>query len=188
MSKEKYFKKFETRDIVFIAIMCAVAMVGCAVMPLVASLLTVVFGIAQVVTSLQIGICIAIALMKVRKPGTYLIMSAFVAAFQLLMAPPMALATILIGLLTELLVYLIFKGYDSDKAVFFVASIASPLTLPINYFYNLWFGRKAMAEVASKSIGMTIGMSVLVIALSCLGAFLGMKIYRELEKSGAIKK
>ena len=77
MSKEKYFKKFETRDIVFIAIMCAVTMVGCAVMPLVASLLTVVFGIAQVVTSLQIGICIAIALMKVRKPGTYLIMSAF---------------------------------------------------------------------------------------------------------------
>ena len=35
---------------------------------------------------------------------------------------------------------------------------------------------------------MTIGMSAAVIAVSALGAFLGMKIFRELQKSGALKK
>lgn len=43
-------EKFKIKDIVFLAIISAVAMATSAVMPLVASLQTVIFGIAQVVT------------------------------------------------------------------------------------------------------------------------------------------
>ena len=54
--KEKLFQPFKIKDIVFLAILSAVTLATCAVMPLVASLLTVVFGIAQLITSLQISI------------------------------------------------------------------------------------------------------------------------------------
>ena len=73
--KEKMFEPFKVKDIVFLAIISAVTLCTCAVMPLVASLQTVVFGIAQVVTGLQISIFFAIGLMKVRKPGALFIMA-----------------------------------------------------------------------------------------------------------------
>ena len=63
--KEKGFEKFKVKDIVFLAIIAAVTLCTCAVMPLVASLQTVVFGIAQVVTALQISVFFTIGLMKI---------------------------------------------------------------------------------------------------------------------------
>jgi|GEM_PF-6471244 len=44
-----------------------------------------------------------------------------------------------------------------------------------------------MVHVAERSVGLTIGMTFAVLAVSYLGAFLGMKIYKELKKAGAIK-
>ena len=186
--KKSYFQKFQVRDIVFLAIVSAIALVTCGVMPLVIPYLTVIFGIAQLVTGLQLSLFYAIGLAKVRKPGSLLIMTLFTGLIQLAMSPPMFITTIVTGVFSELLVGLIFHGYEKDGAVFFGAMIVTPLTLPFNYLYNLWFGKKALAAVAAKSVGMTIGMSAAVIAVSALGAFLGMKIFRELQKSGALKK
>lgn len=186
--KEKFLEPFKVKDIVFLAIISAITLCTCAVMPLVSSLQTVIFGIAQVVTSLQISIFFAIGLMKIRKTGALFIMSLLTGLFQLMMAPPMFFSNIIIGLLLELLVVLIFKGYKKDSAVFFAAMLYNPLSLPFNYLYNLLFGREAMVAVATKAPWITAGMTLAVIALSALGAFLGIKISKELKKSGAMKR
>ena len=45
--REKIFEKFKIKDIVFLAIISAVALCTCAVMPLVASLQTTVLGLPK---------------------------------------------------------------------------------------------------------------------------------------------
>lgn len=186
--KGKFFEPFKVKDIVFLAIISAITLCTCAVMPLVGSLQTVIFGIAQIVTSLQISIFFSIGLMKVRKTGSLFIMSMLTGLFQLMMAPPMFFSSIVIGLFLEILVALIFKGFKKDIAVFFAAMLYSPLSLPFNYLYNLLFGREAMVAVATKAPWITVGMTFAVIALSALGAFIGIKISKELKKSGAMKR
>ena len=186
--KEKVFEPFKVKDIVFLAIISAVTLCTCAIMPLVASLQTVVFGIAQVVTGLQISIFFAIGLMKIRKVGSLFIMSLLTGLFQLLMAPPMFFSNLVIGLLLEILVVLIFKGYKKNSAVFFAVLLYNPLSLPFNFLYNMLFGREAMVTVATKAPWVTVGMSLAVVAISALGAWIGMKISKELKKSGAMKK
>lgn len=186
--KEKIFEPFKVKDIVFLAIISAVTLCTCAVMPLVSSLQTVIFGIAQLITSLQISVFFAIGLMKIRKTGTLFIMSLLTGLFQLMMAPPMFFSNIIIGLVLEILVVLIFKGYKKNSAVFFAVLLYNPLSLPFNYLYNLLFGREAMAAVATKAPWITAGMSLAVVALSALGAWIGIKISKELKKSGAMKK
>ncbi len=186
--KRGYFQKFTVRDIVFLAIVSAIALVTCATMMLVIPYLTVIFGVAQAVTGLQLSLFFAVGLSKVRKPGALFLMSLFTGLIQLAMAPAMFVTTVVSGLIVELLMGIIFRGYEKDLSVFLGAMLVTPLTLPFNYLYNLWFGKEAMVAVASRSVGITVGMSVLVVAISALGAWLGLKIYRELEKSGALKK
>lgn len=186
--KENIFEPFKVKDIVFLAIISAVTLCTCAVMPLVASLQTVVFGIAQVVTGLQISVFFAIGLMKIRKPGALFIMALLTGLFQLLMAPPMFFSNIVVGLLIELLVILVFRGYKKDSTIFLAVLLYNPLSLPFNFLYNYLFGREAMAAVATRAPWVTVGMSLAVLAISALGAWIGIKISRELKKSGAMKK
>ena len=101
-----YFQKFQIKDVVFLAIMSAVALATCAVMPLVISLQPLIFGISQLVTALQIGVFFAIGLYKVRKPGSLLIMALMMGLIQLMMSPPMFLSSVLNGILIELIVLL----------------------------------------------------------------------------------
>ena len=186
--REKILQPFSVKDIVFLAINSAVTLCTCAVMPLVASLQTVVFGIAQVVTGLQISVFFAIGLMKIRKPGSLFILSLLTGLFQLLMAPPMFFSNIVIGLLIELLVILVFRGYQKDSTIFLAVLLYNPLSLPFNFLYNLLFGREAMVAVATNAPWITVLMTLAVIAISALGAWIGIKISRELKKSGAMKK
>ena len=182
--KEKLFQPFKVKEIVFLAIISAVTLVTCAVMPLVASLQTVVFGIAQVVTGLQISIFFAIGLSKVRKPGALFFMAILPGVIQLLMAPPMFFSNVVNGLLLEALVLLIFRGYRRDAAVFFAVALYNPLSLPFNYLYNLAIGK----EVAQNAPWAAVGMTAAVVAISVIGTLIGMKIAKELKKSGALKK
>ena len=186
--KEKIWEPFKVKDIVFLAILSAVTLVTCAVMPLVASLQTVVFGIAQVVTGLQISIFFAIGLMKIRKVGSLFIMALLTGLFQLLMAPPMFFSNLIVGLILECLVCLVFRGYHKNSAVFFAVLLYNPLSLPFNLLYNYFFGREAMVEVATKAPWITVAMTLAVVAISALGAWIGIRISKELKKSGALKR
>lgn len=185
----KYLQKFQIKDVVFLAIMSAVALATCAVMPLVISLQPLIFGISQLVTALQIGVFFAIGLYKVRKPGSLLIMALMMGLIQLMMSPPMFLSSVLNGVLIELIV-LLFRGYEKDAAVFVAAMLHTPLSLPFNYLYNrLVKGADSpLAAVADRAPLAAVGMTLAVVAVSALGALIGIKIARELKKSGVLKK
>ena len=185
----KYLQKFQIKDVVFLAIMSAVALATCAVMPLVISLQPLIFGISQLVTALQIGVFFAIGLYKVRKPGSLLIMALMMGLIQLMMSPPMFLSSVLNGILIELIV-LLFRGYEKDAAVFCAAMLHTPLSLPFNYLYNRLIkgADSPLAAVADRAPLAAVGMTLAVVAVSALGAMIGIKIARELKKSGVLKK
>lgn len=188
IEKQKLFEPFKIKEIVFLAIISAVALVTCAVMPLVASLQTVIFGIAQLVTSLQLSVFFSIGLMRVRKVGSLFIMAVLTGLIQLLMAPAMFFSNVVVGFVVEIIAIVIFRGYRSNAAVFVCSMLYNPLSLPFSVLYNYLFGREAMVAVATKAPWITVLMSLAVIAISALGSWLGIKISKELKKSGAMKK
>lgn len=188
MKNSPVFEKFRIKDIVFLAIIAAVTLCTCAVMPLVASLQTTVFGIAQVVTSLQISVFFSIGLMKVRKVGSLFIMSVLMGLFELMMAPAMFFSNVILGVLLELFALAAFRGFRTDKAIFVTVLLYNPLSLPFNVLYNYLFGREAMVAVMTVTPWLTIVMTLAVIAITALGAFLGIRISKELQKSGVMKK
>lgn len=107
-----------------------------------------------------------------------------------MMSPPMFLSSVLNGILIELIVLLLFRGYEKDAAVFVAAMLHTPLSLPFNYFYNrLVKGADSpLAAVADRAPLAAVGMTLAVVAVSALGALIGIKIARELKKSGVLKK
>ena len=77
-----------------------------------------------------------------------------------------------------------------DAAVFVAAMLHTPLSLPFNYLYNrLVKGTDSpLAAVADRAPLAAVGMTLAVVAVSALGALIGIKIARELKKSGVLKK
>lgn len=186
--KNKIFSRFRVKDIVFLAIMSAIVLVTSAVMPLVVPLQSTIFGIAQLVTGLQLSVFPAIALMKVRKTGSMFFISVFTGIIQLLMSPAMFINNIVIGLILELAVIVIFRGYKKTASVFFVVALYNPLSLPFNYVYNLIIGNEIMTAVADNAPWAAVGMSIAVLAVSVIGTLIGIRVSKELEKAGVFKK
>ena len=102
----------------FLAIVSAICLVTCAVMPLVISLQHQIFGIAQVVTGFQLAFFFAIGLYKVRKPGALLFMATFTGIIQLIMAPPMFFSNLVCGLLIEVAVFAILEDTKEQGYIF----------------------------------------------------------------------
>lgn len=184
----KIFQKYKIKDIVFLAVMAAITLLTSSVMMLVVPLLTTVFGIAQLVTGFQLAVFPAIALAKVRKVGAMFLTAVFTGVIQLFMSPAMFINNIVVGLILEVLVVIIFKGYRSDKAIFFAVALYNPLSLPFNYVYNKIINDVGMTAVAEKAPWMAVGMTVAVCAVAVIGTLIGLRIAKELKKAGVLKK
>ncbi len=188
----KIFQKFKIKDIVFLAIISCIMLLTGAFMPLVSNI--PLFGIIQICLGLQFSLFPAIGMMKVRKPGALLFMSFFSGVVLIFMNTIMFFCLLLCALIAEILTILICRGYKSDWASFFAATIYLPLTLPFLYLWYKFFysfkgeeGQAVSAFIGSDA-GTAIGMSVAVIALCAVGALIGVIIIRELKKAGVIKK
>ncbi|MBQ9510258.1 MAG: hypothetical protein IJR55_00945 [Clostridia bacterium] len=190
LTKGKPFKKFEIKDIVFLAILSAVMLLTGGVMPLVTGV--PLFGIIQLALALQFSIIPAIGLMKVRKPGTLLFMAMFSGVVLIFMFVPMFFCIVLCAILAEMLALLIFKGYDKDVACWFAATIYLPLSLPFLLVYFKLFGftnnGAAVQALTNPVWWVAVLITLAVCALTSLGAFVGVKIAKELKKSGVMKK
>ena len=185
--KQAVFQKFTVKDIVFLAILSAVATCTAAVMAVVSQIH--IFGLAQLVTALQFSLFPAVALMKVRKVGSILFFAVFTGIVELFMAPVMFFSSLLTGILIEAMAVLIFKGYQSDRAVFFASWLFIPLTLPFNFIYYICFASDMFDQFFGQGLQIAAVLCVLsAVAASALGAFLGIKISKELKKAGVLKK
>ncbi len=190
--KNKMFRKYKIKDIVFLAIMAACMLVTGAIMPLAAQV--PVFGIIQVCLGLQFSIFPVIGMMKVRKPGALLFMSLCCGVVLVFMNAVMFVCLLICAVIAEGLVLLIFRGYKKDGACLLAGTVYFPVTLPFLYIYYRfmysWTGEEGQAVNAflGSSAGMAVGMSIAVLAICFIGALVGLFISQELRKSGVMKK
>lgn len=189
--KEKIFKRYMIKDIVFLAIITACTLVTGAIMPLLVNV--PLFGIIQLGLGLQFSLFPVIGMMKVRKPFALLLQSVFISIFLVFMFPPMVLI-IVCALVAEALTLLIFRGYKNDWACVFAGTLYMPMTIPLLYmYYNVFYtvsGEEKAAVsmfIGGGNVGVIIGITVAVLAVCFVGSVIGMVIARELKKAGKLK-
>ena len=191
VKKEKVFKKYMIKDIVFLAIITACTLVTGAIMPLLVNV--PLFGIIQLGLGIQFSLFPVIGMMKVRKPFALLLQSVFISIFLVFMFPPMVLL-IVCALIAEVLTLLIFRGYKSDWACVVAGTLYMPLTIPLLYtYYNVFYtvtGEEKSAVsmfIGGGNAGVIIGLTIAVIVVCFVGSLVGMVIARELKKAGKLK-
>ena len=182
---KKIFKKFQVKDFVFLAVLsAAMTLCGGITMPLVMH--TTVFGLRNMVAAPIYSIFVAIGLMKVRKPGALTIIGLFSGAPLIFFSTVMFFNNFVSAIIAELIMLLIFKGYQKKVSVFITTGIYMPFSLPISVLFSLWLNGQSYAQLTANP-KISVLTSIGTIILAFLGAAIGMKIAAELQKAGKLK-
>lgn len=182
---KKIFKKFQVKDFVFLAVLsAAMTLCGGITMPLVMH--TTVFGLRNMVAAPIYSIFVAIGLMKVRKPGALTIIGLFSGAPLIFFSTVMFFNNFVSAIIAELIMLLIFRGYQKKASVFITTGIYMPFSLPISVLFSLWLNGQSYAQLTANP-KISVLTSIGTIALAFLGAAIGMKVAAELQKAGKLK-
>lgn len=182
---KKIFKKFQVKDFVFLAVLsAAMTLCGGMTMPLVMH--TTVFGLRNMAAAPIYSIFVAIGLMKVRKPGTLTIIGLFSGAPLIFFSTVMFFNNFVSAIIAELIMLLIFRGYQKKDSVFVTTGIYMPFSLPISVLFSLWLNGQSYAQLTANP-KISVLTSIGTIILAFLGAAIGMKIAAELQKAGKLK-
>lgn len=182
---KKIFKKFQVKDFVFLAVLsAAMTLCGGITMPLVMH--TTVFGLRNMAAAPIYSIFVAIGLMKVRKPGALTIIGLFSGAPLIFFSTVMFFNNFVSAIIAELIMLLIFRGYQKKVSVFVTTGIYMPFSLPISVLFSLWLNGQSYAQLAANP-KISVLTSIGTIILAFLGAAIGMKIAAELQKAGKLK-
>ncbi len=182
---KKIFKKFQVKDFVFLAVLsAAMTLCGGITMPLVMH--TTVFGLRNMAAAPIYSIFIAIGLMKVRKPGALTIIGLFSGAPLIFFSTVMFFNNFVSAIIAELIMLLIFRGYQKKVSVFVTTGIYMPFSLPISVLFSFWLNGQSYDQLTANP-KISVLTSIGTIALAFLGAAIGMKIAAELQKAGKLK-
>ena len=182
---KKIFQKFQVKDFVFLAVLsAAMTLCGGITMPLVMH--TTVFGLRNMAAAPIYSIFVAIGLMKVRKPGALTIIGLFSGAPLIFFSTVMFFNNFVSAIIAELIMLLIFRGYQKKVSVFVTTGIYMPFSLPISVLFSLWLNGQSYAQLTANP-KISVLTSIGTIALAFLGAAIGMKIAAELQKAGKLK-
>ena len=182
---KKIFKKFQVKDFVFLAVLsAAMTLCGGITMPLVMH--TTVFGLRNMAAAPIYSIFVAIGLMKVRKPGALTIIGLFSGAPLIFFSTVMFFNNFVSAIIAELIMLLIFRGYQKKVSVFVTTGIYMPISLPISVLFSLWLNGQSYAQLTANP-KISVLTSIGTIILAFLGAAIGMKIAAELQKAGKLK-
>lgn len=182
---KKIFKKFQVKDFVFLAVLsAAMTLCGGITMPLVMH--TTVFGLRNMAAAPIYSIFVAIGLMKIRKPGALTIIGLFSGAPLIFFSTVMFFNNFVSAIIAELIMLLIFRGYQKKVSVFITTGIYMPFSLPISVLFSLWLNGQSYAQLTANP-KISVLTSIGTIALAFLGAAIGMKIAAELQKAGKLK-
>lgn len=181
---KKIFKKFQVKDFVFLAVLsAAMTLCGGITMPLVMH--TTVFGLRNMAAAPIYSIFVAIGLMKVRKPGALTIIGLFSGAPLIFFSTVMFFNNFVSAIIAELIMLLIFRGYQKKASVFVTTGIYMPFSLPISVLFSLWLNGQSYDQLTANP-KISVLTSIGTIALAFLGAAIGMKIAAELQKAGKL--
>ena len=179
------FKKFQVKDLVFLPVLsAAMTLCGGITMPLVMH--TTVFGLRNMAAAPIYSIFVAIGLMKVRKPGALTIIGLFSGAPLIFFSTVMFFNNFVSAIIAELIMLLIFRGYQKKVSVFVTTGIYMPFSLPISVLFSLWLNGQSYAQLTANP-KISVLTSIGTIILAFLGAAIGMKIAAELQKAGKLK-
>ena len=182
---KKIFKKFQVKDFVFLAVLsAAMTLCGGITMPLVMH--TTVFGLRNMAAAPIYSIFVAIGLMKVRKPGALTIIGLFSGAPLIFFSTVMFFNNFVSAIIAELIMLLIFRGYQKKVSVFVTTGIYMPFPLPISVLLSLWLNGQSYSQLTANP-KISVLTSIGTIILAFLGAAIGMKIAAELQKAGKLK-
>lgn len=182
---KKIFKKFQVKDFVFLAVLsAAMTLCGGITMPLVMH--TTVFGLRNMAAAPIYSIFVAIGLMKVRKPGALTIIGLFSGAPLIFFSTVMFFNNFVSAIIAELIMLLIFRGYQKKVSVFVTTGIYMPFSLPISVLFSLWLNGQSYEQLKANPT-MSILTSLGIVTLAFLGSAIGMKIANELQKAGKLK-
>lgn len=182
---KKIFRKFQVKDFVFLAVLsAAMTLCGGITMPLVMH--TTVFGLRNMAAAPIYSIFVAIGLMKVRKPGALTIIGLFSGAPLIFFSTVMFFNNFVSAIIAELIMLLIFRGYQKKASVFVTTGIYMPFSLPISVLFSLWLNGQSYDQLTANP-KISVLTSIGTIALAFLGAAIGMKIAAELQKAGKLK-
>lgn len=182
---KKIFKKFQVKDFVFLAVLsAAMTLCGGITMPLVMH--TTVFGLRNMAAAPIYSIFVAIGLMKVRKPGALTIIGLFSGAPLIFFSTVMFFNNFVSAIIAEIIMLLIFKGYQKKVSVFVTTGIYMPFSLPISVLFSLWLNGQSYSQLTANP-KISVLTSIGTIILAFLGAAIGMKIAAELQKAGKLK-
>lgn len=182
---KKILKKFQVKDFVFLAVLsAAMTLCGGITMPLVMH--TTVFGLRNMAAAPIYSIFVAIGLMKVRKPGALTIIGLFSGAPLIFFSMVMFFNNFVSAIIAELIMLLIFRGYQKKVSVFITTGIYMPFSLPISVLFSLWLNGQSYAQLTVNP-KISVLTSIGTIILAFLGAAIGMKIAAELQKAGKLK-
>ena len=162
----------------------AMTLCGGITMPLVMH--TTVFGLRNMAAAPIYSIFVAIGLMKVRKPGALTIIGLFSGAPLIFFSTVMFFNNFVSAIIAELIMLLIFRGYQKKVSVFITTGIYMPFSLPISVLFSLWLNGQSYDQLTANP-KISVLTSFGTIALAFLGAAIGMKIAAELQKAGKLK-
>ena len=180
----KRFEKFSVRDFVFLSICAAAALLFSAVMPIVAH--TPIYGLIQIVVSIQTSLFLSLGLYKVRKHGALLYMALVSAIVQVFMAPVMFFMSLISAFVIEA-IFLIFKSGFHNNLIRYLASILFiPLQMPGLWIYYSFISGNLPESYLNNAWWFIFLMILAVLALNVLGTIVGNVIGKELEKTGVL--
>ncbi len=163
---KKIFKKFQVKDFVFLAVLsAAMTLCGGITMPLVMH--TTVFGLRNMAAAPIYSIFVAIGLMKVRKPGALTIIGLFSGAPLIFFSTVMFFNNFVSAIIAELIMLLIFRGYQKKVSVFVTTGIYMPFSLPISVLFSLWLNGAKLRSAYSKSENFCFNIN----RHNCIGIF-----------------
>ncbi len=177
-------KKFTSSDIVFLAILSVVLLlVSSLIMPIV--MFTHITALRQLFAAPIFAIFAVIAIKKVPKIGTLSIIGLLTGGVLLFMSPIMFINNFFGAVIVELLILITFKNYESDKAILTAAALYIPVTLPLSLFAQVVMKGMNINDLLGSTF-QTIVLPISVIILSIAGAFIGLKIAKELKRTGKL--
>ncbi len=177
-------KKFTSKDVVFLAILSVVLLIlSSLIMPIV--MFTHITALRQLFAAPIFAIFGVIAIKKVPKIGTLSIVGLLTGGVLLFMSPIMFINNFFGAVIVELIILAIFKNYDTDKAVLTAASLYIPVTLPLSLLAQVVMKGMNISDLLGSSVQMLV-LPISVIILSIAGALLGLKIAKELKRTGKL--
>ncbi len=89
------------------------------------------------------------------------------------------------ALVVEAIILLLFKEYEKDSTILIASALYIPITYPLSLLSQVVMKGESLSNLLGSSFEMII-LPCLIIALSIFGAFIGLKLSKELKRTGKL--